>query len=284
MDFLTRSLVIIGGVLLAGLILSIVLSGIRRPGRGIGRFFATLGVTVLLLAGTLVLIITMIVRGPSYEAKKLFVTTLLETGNMKWVVGLFLPQEEVNAIVDSNAMGTIEEDTDPDLIIINEELDMGEIKIDRIEGDNYSAIMMIVNDPSRVFVGTTYPWSTYGKELDKLVNSYKATGGVNGGIYDADMNRGGHPYGVVVSEGNIQNLTNLGIRGLVLIGISEDNILKVIDINGRNEAAVRKILTGVSNVCIRYRIIYYRFCLCIRKNYSLCQSFLALGEVHFFKL
>ena len=37
MDFLTRSLVIIGGVLLAGLILSVVLSGIRRPGRGIGR-------------------------------------------------------------------------------------------------------------------------------------------------------------------------------------------------------------------------------------------------------
>ena len=128
MDFLTRSLVIIGGVLLAGLILSIVLSGIRRPGRGIGRFFATLGVTVLLLAGTLVLIITMIVRGPSYEAKKLFVTTLLETGNMKWAVGLFLPQDEIQAIVDSNAMGTIEEDTDPDLININEELDMNEIK------------------------------------------------------------------------------------------------------------------------------------------------------------
>ena len=242
MDFLTRSLVIIGGVLLAGLILSVVLSGIRRPGRGIGRFFATLGVTVLLLAGTLVLIITMIVRGPSYEAKKLFVTTLLETGNMKWAVGLFLPQDEIQAIVDSNAMGTIEEDTDPDLININEELDMNEIKIERIEGDNYSAIMMIVNDPSRVFVGTTYPWGTYGKELDKLVNSYKATGGVNGGIYDADMNRGGHPYGVVVSEGKIQNLTNLGIRGLVLIGISEDNIFKVIDLNGKGEAAVRKIL------------------------------------------
>ena len=242
MDFLTRTIVIIGGVLVAGLILAIVLSGIRRPGKGIGRFFATLGVTLALLVATLALIVTMICHGPSYEAKKLFVTTLLETGNMKWLVGIFLPHDEVQAIVDSNAMGTIEENTDPDLIDINTELDMSEIKIDRIEGDNYSAIMMVVNDPSRVFVGTTYPWGPYGKERDKLVGSYNALGGINGGIYDADMNRGGHPYGVVVSDGKIQNMTNLGIRGLVLIGISEDNIFKVIDINGKGEAAVRKIL------------------------------------------
>ena len=242
MDFLTRTIVIIGGVLLAALILFIVLSGIKRPGRGIGRFFATLGVTLVLLVATVVVIVMMIVKGPSQEARKLFVTTLLETGNMKWAVGLFLPQDEIQAIVDSNAMGTIEENTDPELIEINDELDMSEIKIDRIEGDNFSAIMMVVNDPSRVFVGTTYPWGTYGKELDKLVNSYNATGGINGGLYDADMNRGGNPYGVVVSEGKIQNMSNLGIRGLVLIGISEDNIFKVIDISGKGEAAVRQIL------------------------------------------
>ena len=70
----------------------------RAIGRGIGRFFAWLGVTILGLVLILVLIVTMIVHGPSAQAKNLFVTTMLETGQAKWAVGLFLSKEEIEGV------------------------------------------------------------------------------------------------------------------------------------------------------------------------------------------
>ena len=243
MDFIERSLLIIGAVLLAGLIIAVLLSGgFRHFFKGLGRFFATLGVTVVCIAGILALVITMIIHGPSVEAKNLFVTTLLETGKLKWVVGLFMSSDEINQVISQTSMGTIEADTDPELINIDEELDMDEITVDTIEGDNFTAIMMVVNDPSRVFVGTTYPWGKYGKELDKIVKAYDAVGGINGGIYYSNHNEGGRPYGPTVSQGQIQHMGELGLAGLTLIGMSEDNILKVIDITNKGETGVRKII------------------------------------------
>ena len=103
----------------------------RAIGRGIGRFFAWLGVTILGLVIILVLIVTMIVHGPSAQAKNLFVTTMLETGQAKWAVGLFLSKEEIEEIVNMNAMATIEENSNSELINVNEELDMSKITVER---------------------------------------------------------------------------------------------------------------------------------------------------------
>ncbi len=214
--------------------------------RGIGRFFIWLGVTLVGIVAILAICINMICHGPSAEARNLFVTTMLETGQAKWVVGLFMSQEEVEAIVNRNSMDTFDADSNPEDIVIptdDTKFDKKEIKVEKIAGDNFTATMMIVNDPSRVFVGTTYPWGEYGKELDKIVNSYKATAGINGGLYYSAANKGGRPYGPVVSQGKIQNMSNLGMAGLVLIGMSEDNKLIIKDIAGKTESQVRKIIS-----------------------------------------
>ncbi len=188
----------------------------------------------------------MLVNGPSEEARSLFVTTLLETGKLKFVVGMFVPEDEVQAIVNRNSMVTMEQDTDETLITVAQTDDAEEtvepITVEQIEGDNFTATLLTVADPSRVFVGTSYPWSEYGKELDKLVNDYGATAGINGGLYNSDMNKGGRPIGPVVSEGQIQNMNGLGYAGIVLIGMSEDNILKVIDISGKSQSQVEQLI------------------------------------------
>ena len=217
----------------------------KKIGKGIGKFFLWLFVTIIGVVAILAVVINTIVHGPSGEAKSLFVKTMLETGQMKWVVGLFLSSEEVDAILRENSMGTFEPEPDPELIEINPEdptIDLSEITVEKIEGNNFSATMMIVNDPERVFVGTTYPWGTYGQELDKIVNNYGAVAGINGGLYYSAANQGGRPYGPVVSRGEIQNMSNLAMAGLVLIGMTEDNKLDIIDIAGYNEAQVRQVI------------------------------------------
>ncbi len=219
----------------------------KKIGKAIGRFFLWLFVTIIGIVAILAVVINTICHGPSAEAKNLFVKTMLETGQMKWVVGLFMSTDEVNEIMAQNSMKefTVKQDTGLINIGGGEEdppFDINEIKVEKIEGDNFSATMMIVNDPSRVFVGTTYPWSKYGQELDKIVNNYGATAGINGGLYYSAANEGGRPYGPVVSQGQIQNMSNLGMAGLVLIGMSEDNKLNIIDIAGMNQAQVEEVI------------------------------------------
>ena len=219
----------------------------KKIWKGIGKFFIWLFVTIIGIVAILAVVINTICHGPSTEAKTLFVKTMLETGQMKWVVGLFMSTDEVNEILEQNSMKEFTVKQDTGLISVCGEgeetpFDINEIKIEKIEGDNFSATMMIVNDPSRVFVGTTYPWTKYGQELDKIVDKYDAIGGINGGLYYSAANEGGRPYGPVVSEGEIQNMSNLGMAGLVLIGMSEDNKLNIIDIDGMNKSQIENII------------------------------------------
>ena len=68
-----------------------------------------------------------------------------------------------------------------------------------------------MKDPSRVSLATIYPWRATGVPLDQLVEDAGAVAGINGGLYDSTNNTGGKPYGVVVSNGEIQynNLISL---------------------------------------------------------------------------
>ena len=102
--------------------------------------------------------------------------------------------------------------------------------------------MMLIKDPSKVKVGTTYPWGAYGKELGEIVEQYDALAGVNGVLYQSAGNTGGYPCGIVVSEGEIQYNSCSGVNGLFLVGFNEDNILLIKDLRGMNNAQVEQLV------------------------------------------
>lgn len=110
-----------------------------------------------------------------------------------------------------------------------------EIELVEISGRTFYAKMLIINDPSRVKLATTYPWIEYGAELSDLVEDSGAIAGVNGGLYQSNANKGGLPYGIVVCEGEIQYNAPEGWAGLYLIGLDNDNILRIIDIEGLSD-------------------------------------------------
>lgn len=182
--------------------------------------------------------------GPSPHARNLFVTTLLETGQMKFVVKLFMSDEKVQEIVNSNSMDTFDEVIDDSLIHTDEIEDIDGIELIEITGSTYMAKMIVVNDPSRVKLATIYDgnWKEYGVTLDKLVKDNNAFAGVNGGLYVSDSNKGGRPMGLVVRDGVIEHNNPSGIAGLHLVGFNEDNLLKVIDLSGKNKAEVEEVI------------------------------------------
>lgn len=210
-------------------------------------------ITILMLVVTCVLTLKMLCSDAYPNVQSTFVTTILETGQLKFIASVFLSEEKIQAIVDANSMKALDTEVDEGLIKtgefgqngIQKEQDIQEtadIEIIEVAGTTYTGTMMIVKDPARVSLATIYPWREYGVTLDALVTQCDAIGGINGGLYESDNNTGGKPLGVIVSNSEIQYNRPNDCRGLVLVGFTEDNILQIIDINGMSAEDVEALV------------------------------------------
>ena len=241
-----------------------------------GRFFACLGTVVAGIFLTLVLSMNVICNGGSSTAREIFVSTILETGALKFLASWFLTTDEISEIVDNNSMGEFNEEVNTDLItvvagntgympsptssgqrteattttyigteeqkIIEEVDEDGDgIIFKTIAGRNFFGTMMIVLDPSRVTLESYF--SDYGKgaPIDKIVSEYNGVAGINGGLYH-QIEAGGRPYGVTVSHGRLVTNEPKELEGLVLIGLTYDNILVVESLSGYDKAGVEKLV------------------------------------------
>ena len=198
---------------------------------------------VVAVAVTLLVSLKMICSDSFPHVQQTFVTTILETGQLKFLASLFLSPEEIQKIVDENSMKDFDVEIDTGLIQMGGFGSAGlessggvqdngkDIEIFEVAGNTYTGTMMIVKDPSRVSLATIYPWREVGVTLDELVKSNNAVAGINGGLYNSKNNSGGSPYGVIVSNGQIQYNKPKEYPGLVLVGFTEANILQIIDIS-----------------------------------------------------
>ena len=221
-----------------------------RAGRFIRRFFLVVLTFLLVTFAGAYASLWLICHGPSPAARDLFVSTILETGQMKFLASWYFDEEEILAITGRNGMSRNEEEVDPGLIVIPasgpavdspEEEELPDMEIEEISGHSFFAKMMMIRDPSRVRLATIYPWSEdpdgrKGLTLDQLVKQEDCIGGVNGGEYYSSGNWGGKPKGLVVCGGEIQY--NVPQTGDVMIGFNEDNVLMIADIGGMNAAQV----------------------------------------------
>ncbi len=230
---------------------------LRKIGRWFLRLLIFLLVTLLVLAGTLYAIIYRCCNGPSPAAKTTFVKTILETGQLKFLASWVCSEDEIKEINESNKMAEMNVEVDESKIHIEhddsgiltpkpvdpdkppEVFDENGVRIEEVAGRTFFGKMMIIKDPSQVVVGTTFPWGDLGKDLDQIVKNTGGVGGVNGGLYQSDNNKGGRPYGVVVSHGEIQHNSPTQ-RGLYLIGLNEDDILIIKDIQGMKANDVKE--------------------------------------------
>ena len=213
------------------------------------RFLGVFFITFLFLFLTLFITIKLICSDISIEAKELFGSTILETGQMKFLASMFLSDEEIQSLISKNAVQAMTTEVDTSLINTEKStpedlsgFDSNGIKLEEISGNTFYAKMLIIKNPSQVKIATTYPWGEYGVELDKLVKNSNSVAGVNGGLYYSYGNKGGKPLGAVVCEGKIQYNKPEGLAGLHIIGFDESNILRIIDISGKSATHVEKII------------------------------------------
>ena len=222
----------------------------RKPtvGEHLLRFLAVVLTVVVVFAGTLFLSMKMICGSTSPSAKRTFVTTLLETGQLKFLVSWFVPAAEVQEIVNSNSMVKLDDDVDAGLITFEpfedneQDPEAKDLEVIELSGRTYTAKLIKVRDPSRISLATIYPWRDTGVTLEELAQQSGAIAAINGGIYDSTNNSGGRPYGVIVSNGEIQYNKPNEYPGLVLVGFDNDNILQIIDVDGMTPAQLEALV------------------------------------------
>jgi len=237
----------------------------RRWKKGtIAHIALSLGTVVLALLLAVYVMLGVAFLGPSPAFSTKLTNTLLETSAMKWVPRLYMSAEKVQAIIDGNTVVETDVETDVSLIVIPKATQVPEgttadaeqpaaeekdIEIHEVKGPTYNGYMMIVKDPSRVFVGTCADAFSAmpGLTLDKIAQRYNAVAATNaGGFSDNNgQGNGGMPLGLVVSQGKLMaNNANLAKYNTVIGFDAEDRL-----IIGRmtvEEAKARKLRDAVA--------------------------------------
>ncbi len=218
-----------------------------RVGLRIAACFFTL---LILLVGGIFGVITVIMVGPSPAARDLLVTSVLETSALKFIAGMYFSEAEIDTILANNSVQVTDVVTDTELIQFSEEeapADVEPLVIEVVNGDTFNGKMMIVQDPSRVFVGTSADTFSgqAGQTVQEIITRHGGVGGMNAGGFadEGGVGNGGTPLGIVMSGGELL----WGNRGTSynVIGIDNEHKLVVGTMTGE-EAINRGIRDAVS--------------------------------------
>ena len=199
-------------------------------GRIVRRFFLLLFTIVILLVAGLALIMNLVFNGPSPAARDVLTMSLLEPSATKWIPGLFMDQEIVEQIRNAGKDEQTQEEVNLADIVIMDAASMAAsdewaaypdgIRIERYSGKTFNAHIMLIQDPSRVYMGLSsyggYSADKPGKRLGRAVEDEGAAAAVNGGAFNDDGTLGGSvgsiPAGIVVHEGKVVSNT---LRGMI---------------------------------------------------------------------
>ena len=216
-------------------------------GRLVRRFFLLLFTIIFLAAGALILLMNLVFNGPSIAMQERLTMSLIEASATKWVPALFIGEERVAEIrtpVDNAELSQDVSTSNKVVIEKNNALTATSdewanypdgIRIERYAGDTYNAHIMIVRDPSTVYMGTStekYSTAIPGKRITEMMDANPdAIAAVNAGAFFDDGTTssavGSHPLGLVMAGGKCVWSTGQqpGLQGFA--GFNEDNILVV---------------------------------------------------------
>ena len=215
-------------------------------GRIVRRFFLLLFTVILLSLAALVLVMNLIFKGPSPAAQEVLTMSLIEASATKWIPALFIGEERVAEITSAGSGSSLTDDvTDTSQVIIQKDSAISTssnewdnypdgIRIESYAGDTYNAHIMIVRDPSQVYMGiSTESFSTSipGKRLNAVMEEENVLAGVNAGAFNDDGTAsstvGSCPLGLVMSGGKCvwTSGKQLGLEGFA--GFTTDDVLVV---------------------------------------------------------
>lgn len=222
----------------------------KKVQRVIDRIFGFILATGILFGVAGLAVEYVLVKGPSPALRNMFVNTMLETRRFDFIANVYLSEAEIDAIKQAK-QSTLTDTTDTSLIRLPNQSstetggdnqtdpaqpdgtdgyglvdDDGDgIIIEQVRKKGFQGYMMVVLDPSRVFVGKPESFGGYGDYLATMCERYGAVGGINGGAYyDANgAGLGGTPQGLTIIDGVCYDDAGGGVCSFV--GFDANHIL-----------------------------------------------------------
>ena len=232
-------------------------------GRILRRFFLTLFTIVILLVVGLSLVMNLVFNGPSPAARDVLTMSLLEPSATKWIPGLFMDEEIVESIRNAGKDNEIQEEQNLDDIVIMDASTMAAsdewaaypdgIRIESYSGKTFNAHIMLIQDPSRVYLGLSsydgFSTSKPGKRLNVAIEDEGASAAVNAGAFNddgtANATVGSIPAGLTIHNGQV---VSNQYRDLVpekgFCGFNPDNKLVVAETMTAEQAMEQNIRDG----------------------------------------
>ena len=215
-------------------------------GRIVRRFFLVLFTLIALILVAACLVLNLIFNGPSPAARDVLTMSLLEPSGTKWIPGLFMDAETLDSIRTREKSNLTDEFSDTSDIVINKDTAISSgtdewasypdgVRFGSHAGNTYNAHIMIVRDPSKVYLATStenFSPAIPGTRIDDQIETEGAIAGVNAGAFfdnaTSDPAVGATPEGLVFSRGACKWTAGSppgGVKGFA--GFNKDDILVV---------------------------------------------------------
>lgn len=232
-------------------------SGRRRARLTVGcviRRVLLVVLTVVVFAfGALLAVANTLANGPSETARSKAVMSAMQASAVKWLPGLFLPDEVVDKIVaDSKVVVT---DVRPITDVSGTDTpaavteDRWEKAIDgmiyeNVNGKTFKGYVLLIKDPSRVSVGISDESFSYASRIFEIADKYGAIAAINGGEFpDNGVQTGANPIGLTYSGGRC--VWDDGLRR-TFIGFTSENKLYVGEGTTREQADAAGVRDAVA--------------------------------------
>ncbi len=226
-------------------------------GTVIFRIFLSLITLILCVAVTVLTAAYVLLNGPCKPLRDRLVLSAMQASATKWLPGLFLADDTVEQIVANSYV------VNTDVISLDEyaaeskndaqgEEDEWKNAIDgmileNISGATFNGYILLIKDPSRVFVGTSsdFTQGLAGMRIFDIVKKEDAVAAINGGEFadPGGSGTGNNPMGITFARGAC--VWNDTLKR-TFIGFDKDNKLVVTEPMDKKTAESLSIRDGVS--------------------------------------
>lgn len=215
-------------------------------GRFIRRTLLLILTVVIIAAGGLIMVLNTVFNGPSEAARDVLTMSLSEASATKWVPGIFLGDEKVAEIRNKSGAALEQEYSDASQVFINKDGALTSsdewknypdgIRIEEYKGETYNAHIMIIRDPSQVYMATStdgaFSTNVPGTRIHNEIVDEGAIAAINAGAFNDDGSAnsyvGSIPAGLLIVNGEVKSnkYANL-VPEEGFAGFTFDNILVV---------------------------------------------------------
>lgn len=207
---------------------------------------------------------TLLLYGPNDKFRNWLISTSMSTMSHQYICKWFYNDKEIKEVLGGNYTIEVNEETNTDLINMEEEETYdneyekqilkrdknANYKIIELEVNGQKAYLAAIYDPSKVKVAVSNGVGTYGQYATKIAENNNALLATNGGGFgNAPSNQtGGRPTGVTISNGKVitDNTYSSDAQSGGLIGMTYDNKLVLIKQATAAKAKSMNVRDGVS--------------------------------------